>query len=177
MSAGIGTHIDAPAHCIPGGVAISDLPLSKLIAPCVVLDVSKSSNENYMLPPDEILTFEKRYGKIESNTIVFVYTSWDRYWNDPIKYRNDLKFPTISEESALLLAQRKISALGIDTLGIDLPSSGYPAHRILLGSGVFIIENVASLSQMPTRGGTALCLPLKGEGLTEAPARLIGLKP
>ena len=35
-----GTHMDAPLHMIDGGKTIEDTPLSKLIAPCRVLDFS-----------------------------------------------------------------------------------------------------------------------------------------
>jgi kynurenine formamidase len=41
MHAGIGTHIDSSAHCIPGGITVESLSLQHLIAPCIVVDVSR----------------------------------------------------------------------------------------------------------------------------------------
>ncbi len=35
MHAGIGTHIDAPSHCIPGAATVEQVPLDTLIAPLV----------------------------------------------------------------------------------------------------------------------------------------------
>ena len=40
MPAGIGTHIDAPAHCNPLGKTIDEIPLRDLITSCVVIDIS-----------------------------------------------------------------------------------------------------------------------------------------
>ena len=38
LQAGIGTHVDAPAHCVEGGECVASLKLENLIAPCVVID-------------------------------------------------------------------------------------------------------------------------------------------
>lgn len=35
MCAGVGTHMDAPAHCIAGGTDIAGITLQQLIVPCV----------------------------------------------------------------------------------------------------------------------------------------------
>jgi kynurenine formamidase len=177
MDAGIGTHIDAPAHCIPGGATITDLSISQLMGPCVVLDVSKKSHPEYLLSCEDLLQFEKTHGQLQSGDILLIHTGWEKYWNEPEKYRNQLQFPSVSKECAQLLKDRKILGIGIDTLGVDCLKSGYPAHRIFLGAGIFLLENVASILQMPVRGGYLLCLPMKGVGLTEAPARVVGIVP
>ena len=46
MPAGIGTHIDSPSHCGKNGATISEIPLEKLISPCVVIDVSRFCQRN-----------------------------------------------------------------------------------------------------------------------------------
>lgn len=51
MPAGMGTHMDAPAHCCPDGLSIEQIPLSQLVAPCVVIDVSHKADEFYSVPP------------------------------------------------------------------------------------------------------------------------------
>jgi kynurenine formamidase len=40
MNEGIGTHIDAPAHCFKNATAIDQLPLNNLLAPCIVIGVA-----------------------------------------------------------------------------------------------------------------------------------------
>lgn len=177
MYAGIGTHMDAPAHCIPGGKTIDELSLDELISPCVIIDVSSSANEAFLLSTDEIVSFENQYGAIKQGTFVIVYTGWSTYWNEPDKYRNNLRFPSVSKEAAILLIQRGIIGLGIDTLSPDTPESGYPVHQTVLGAGNYLIENIANAHTMPPIGAFLLALPILTKGGTEAPIRLIGLVP
>lgn len=175
MQAGMGTHMDAPAHCFPEGRSITDLSLNECIAPCVVIDVSEQSHERYSLSPQDVETFEAQYGVIPSGCFVIVYTGWDRYWNTPDKYRNNHVFPSISKEAASIFLDRQIVGLGIDTLSPDRPEDGFPVHQLILGTGKFIVENVANASKLPPIGAYSLALPMKIQGGTEAPLRLVGV--
>lgn len=175
MHAGIGTHMDAPAHCIPGGKTVDELPLEQLVASCVVIDISAKAHERYSLSVQDIVDFEAQHGKIQKNTFIIIYTGWDRLWNQPEKYRNNLVFPNISIEATELLLIRRIIGLGIDTLSPDRPEEGYHVHQLLLGNGKYIVENVANAKQLPPTGSHSLALPIKNLGGTEAPIRLIGM--
>lgn len=175
MFAGLGTHIDAPAHCIPGGKTVDQLELDELIAPCIVIDVSKQAHETWQLSPDDIRQFEREHGQIDPGSFVIIHTGWEQYWNEPEKYRNNLQFPSISIDAAELLLVRQIAGLGIDTLSPETPDSGYPVHEAILGAGKYIVENVANSSELPHVGSFSLALPIRTEGGTEAPMRLIGL--
>ena len=175
MHAGIGTHMDAPAHCIPGGKTIDELPLEQLVAPCVVIDVSAKAHERYSVSVQDITNFEAQHGKIPKDTFVIIYTGWDQFWNEPEKYRNNLVFPNISIEATELLLERNIIGLGIDTLSPDRPEEGYHVHQLLLGNGKYIVENVANAKQLPPTGSHSLALPIKTLGGTEAPIRVIGM--
>ncbi len=57
----------------------------------------------------------------------------------------------------------------------DTPESNYPVHKTLLGAGKYLVENVANAQSMPPIGGFTLALPIRLQGMTEAPFRLIGL--
>ena len=175
MYAGLGTHIDAPAHCFPGGKTVDQLELNELIAPCIVIDVSKQAHESWQLSPEDIRQFECEHGQIGAESFVMIRTGWDQYWNEPDKYRNHLQFPSVSRDAADLLLERKIVGLGIDTLSPDTPDSGYPVHETILGAGKYLVENVGNLSKMPPKGGFSLALPIQIKDGTEAPIRLIGL--
>ena len=177
MHAGIGTHMDAPAHCIPGGKTIEQLSLSELIAPCVVIDVSKEADASYVCESADIQSFERKYGTISRGSFVIIYTGWSRYWHQPKQYRNDLQFPSISKETALLLLEREVVGLGIDTFSADKADSDYPVHRALLGAGKYLVENIAYAEQLPAVGSYSMALPILTVGGTEAPIRLIGLIP
>jgi kynurenine formamidase len=173
MHAGIGTHIDAPAHCVPDGKTVDALPLSDLIAPLICMNVSSHLSEDFVLSKENVIDFEQAHGQIEPGAFVLIYTGWDVFWSTPAKYHNQHRFPSIGLAAASLLLARGVIGLGIDTLSPDLPTSGYPVHQIFLGAGHYMIENVANASILPARGAYILALPLKGEGLTESPVRLV----
>ncbi|MCD6056069.1 MAG: kynB [Gammaproteobacteria bacterium] len=175
MWAGVGTHMDAPAHCISGAASIADIKLDQLIAPCVVVDVAENIHEAYSIKDDDILFFESRYGIIPKNTFVLIHTSWGSLWDQPEKYRNSLVFPSVTKEAAQLLLSRDICGLGIDTLSPDRPDSGFPVHQLLLRAGKYIIENIANSNKLPPVGASIIALPLKMKDVTESPIRLIGV--
>jgi kynurenine formamidase len=177
LYAGIGTHIDAPAHCIPHGHTIDHLSLTHLIAPCVVIDVSGQAHDLYSLSSCEIDTFEKKHGSIEPGSFVLIRTGWDQYWSDAERYRNKHVFPSVSQEAAQAFVKRQIVGLGIDTLSPDRPQDGYGVHDVLLKAGKYIIENVANSDLLPPVGSFSVALPLKIKGGTESPLRFIAFLP
>lgn len=175
MQAGIGTHIDAPSHCIAGAKSVADIPLTELIAPCIVINIAASAHANYSLSLCDINAFESQYGTIPAGSFVIVYTGWDKYWHSPALYKNNYVFPSVTAEAAMLLLQRNIVGLGIDTLSPDRPESKFAVHQILLTAGKYIVENIANAANLPPTGAYSLALPIKAAQVTEAPMRLIAL--
>lgn len=173
--AGIGTHMDAPAHCIPNAITIDKIPLKQLICPCVVIDISKQAHEKYSASVNDIIEFENKHGLIPENSFVIFYTGWDKYWKMPEKYRNELKFPCIAADAAELLLQRSVIGLGIDTLSPDRAGEGFPVHQLFLGAGKYIIENIANAGNLPPIDAHVIALPLKIQNGTESPIRLIAI--
>ncbi len=57
----------------------------------------------------------------------------------------------------------------------DPTPSYFPVHQKILGSGRYLIENVANGGKLPAAGALIFALPLKVQGGTEAPLRLIAL--
>lgn len=111
------------------------------------------------------------------NSLVIAYTGWSKYWPNPKKYRNELKFPIFGLPAIELLHSRKIGGVAIDTLAFEKLGGTYPGHKLLMDAGMYIIENIANCSQLPPKGATIIALPLKVENLVEAPARVIALIP
>jgi kynurenine formamidase len=175
MVAGIGTHMDAPAHCIPGAQTIDKLALSALCVPCVVIDVRAQANDQYAINLHDIEQFERTYGHIPANSLVAFNTGWDTFWHDPRAYRNDHRFPSIAIEAAELLVKRAVTGVAIDTLGVDRPQDDYPVHQVLLGAGIYIVENATNLDKLPATGSYIFALPIKVADGTEAPLRCIGI--
>lgn len=141
MHAGIGTHMDAPSHCIQGGKCINDFDANDLCMPSVVIDVSDKCHALYSVTPEDIANFESKYGFIAKGSCVMVKTGWNKFWTEPEKYRNNHVFPSVSPEAANLLLGRGVSALGIDTLSPDRPDDGFNVHQRkcnnLIGQMVF----------------------------------------
>ncbi len=175
MHAGIGTHMDAPSHCIPGGRCINDFDVNDLCMPCVVIDVSDKCHERYSLSLQDITDFESKYGAIDKGSCVMIRTGWEKSWHTPLKYHNNHVFPSVSSEAAELFLERGVSALGIDTLSPDRPEDGFKAHKSFLSADKIIIENVANLDSMLPLGSFVMVLPIKIKDGTEAPVRLVGL--
>ena len=175
MHAGIGTHMDAPSHCIAQGRCIHDFDVNDLIMPCVVIDVSSQCHERYSLSGQDVVDFESKYGKIAVGACVFVKTGWSKFWNTPLQYHNNHVFPSVSADAAELLLERGVHAIGIDTLSPDRPEDGFNVHKAFLGADKIILENVANLDSMPPTGSLCLVLPIKIKDGTEAPVRLVGL--
>ncbi len=171
---GAGTHIDAPAHCFPDGKTVDVLSLENLITDCVVIHIN-DAKENTLISKEVVEEFEKKYNKITPNTFVIFHTGWDQYWNNPVKYRNDLKFPSLGEDTAKLLLERNIAGIGIDTLSPDAGGGDFPVHRMLLGAGKYIVENVANARDLPVNGMKITISPMKIKDGTEAPIRLIAV--
>ncbi|MCP5506420.1 MAG: cyclase family protein [Chlamydiales bacterium] len=180
MHAGVGTHMDAPSHCIQGGKNIGDLEIKEMIAPLVLIDVRVKVHTDYEITVHDLEEYEKKWEKIPKGACVIGYTGWSKYWGDPDRYRNidkggQMHFPAFHKEAAEFLLERGIAGLAIDTLSPDCLDQSYPVHHAILGAGKYIIENVADCAKIPPKGATVIALPIKADGATEAPIRMIGL--
>jgi len=179
-----GTHLDAPNHFVTGQVPVDKIPLNQLFGPAVVIDVRQqvSANPDYLLSVADVSGFEQSRGRIPENAVVFMYTGWDQRWNDYEKYKNAddkkvLHFPGFSPEAArLLVEERNVAGLGIDTLSVDNGmSTDFMVHHISHGKGKFHLENVANLGSLPLTGAFVIVAPMKVENGTGGPARIFGL--
>jgi kynurenine formamidase len=178
--AGVGTHMDAPSHFIELGLDISDIPLENLIIPACVIDLSSKRSPNLLVSTEDLKTFEKRHGKIPKNSLFAVYTGWDEYWTQPLRYRNPdeegkMHFPGFSADAAQFLVEREVAGIGIDTLSPDGSNEGFPVHLALLGAKKYILENLANLIKVPPVGAYIIAFPMKVLNGTEAVARVAAL--
>jgi kynurenine formamidase len=182
-----GTHLDAPIHFARGGETAERVPLGRLIGPVVVIDVSEkaAADRDYRLTAADVIAFEKRHGAIAPGSRVLVRTGWARRWPDATAYlghatdATKLHFPSYGEEAArLLVEERKVALLGIDTASIDYgPATDFPVHRIAAAANVPGLENVTGLEALPPRGAILVALPMKIEGGSGGPTRVVALVP
>lgn len=184
-----GTHFDAPIHFGNQRSTIEKVPVNQLIGPGVVIDVSKKAwdNPDYLISADDFLAWEEQNGPIPDGAIVLVYTGHGRFYDDRKRYLGtrltgteavpELHFPGLSPEAATwLTGNRHVNAIGLDTPSIDYgQSSDFQAHRILCQNDLTIYENVAHLDQLPAKGSFIVALPMKIEGGSGAPLRIVAV--
>jgi kynurenine formamidase len=177
-----GTHLDAPAHFPPGKATVDQIPAKRLMGPAVVLDVRAegSRDADFQLPAAGVEEWEKRHGRIPEGAIVLLRTGWASRWPDAQRYRNQdaqgkMHFPGFSAGAAKLLIERKASGLGCDTLSIDYGASGdFAVHHLALGAGLYHLENLADMSELPESGVFLIAAPIK---LAGGPVRVFALLP
>jgi kynurenine formamidase len=184
-----GTHFDAPYHFHEGGITSERVPLERLIAPAVVIDVSARAarDRNYRLTAEDVRTFETEHGPVPSGAIVLLKTGWSRYWPDAKQYLGDdtpgdaskLQFPSYGADAAkLLVEERHVALLGVDTASIDYgASTDFIVHRIAAARDVGGLENLDNLDQLPPTGALLIALPMKIEGGSGGPVRVVALVP
>lgn len=178
-----GTHLDAPVHFPPGKTTVDQIPVKQLFGPAVVLDVRAegAQDADYRLPAARVEEWEKRHGRIPEDAIVLLRTGWSACWPDAEKYRNQdaqgrMHFPGFSVEAAKLLIERKVSGLGCDSMSVDYGASeDFAVHRLVLGSGLYHLENLADLSALPETGAFLVVAPIKLEGGSGGPVRVFAL--
>ena len=184
-----GTHLDAPSHFDEGGDDAASVPLDRLILPGIVIDVAEgaAADPDYQVTPEDVLAWEAEHGPVPAGSAVLIRTGWAARWPDALAYLGDdtpgetanLHFPGIGAEATRLLVEdRGVGLLGIDTASIDYgPSTDFIAHRIGAAAGVPNLENLADLSGLPPTGFLLAALPMKIENGTGAPVRVVGLVP
>jgi kynurenine formamidase len=183
-----GTHLDAPIHFAEGHATVDKIPLTKLVGPAVVIDMTAAAQANVdaQLSAADVQAFEKTNGPIERGAIILVRTGWAERWPDRKAYYGDanpedsshLHFPGIGEEAAKLFVQRGVGAVGIDGPSVEYgPAKSFPVHQILLGADIPQFENVASLKELPTKGALVIALPMLIGGGTGGPLHIIAILP
>lgn len=180
-----GTHLDAPAHFPPGKATVDQIPAKQFFGPAVVFDVRAESEKDadYQLTTGSIADWEKRHGRVPEGAIALLRTGWASRWPDVTKYRNQdaqgqMHFPGFSPDAAKLLIERKVSGLGCDTLSVDYGASpDYSVHHLALGAGLYQLENLRDLSELPETGAFLIVAPIKLEGGSGGAVRVFALLP
>ena len=182
-----GTHMDAPVHFAEGRQAADEVPLERLIAPAVVIDVTRQTgaDADYRLEVNDVKGWESRNGRIRKGAIVLLRTGWAARWPDAKQYFGDdtpgdasrLHFPSYGAEAArMLVEERRVAMLGVDTASIDHgPSKDFTVHQIAAAANVPALENLADLGELPEAGAWIMALPMKIGGGSGGPVRVVAL--
>lgn len=162
MVANTGTYLDSPFHRYADGKDLSELPLESLANLEAVL---------VRAPPDsgravDVGLFD---GLDVAGKAVLIHTGWARHWRtDP--YFEGHTFMT--RAAAQWLKDNGARLVGIDSYNIDDTGDGTrPAHSILLGAEIPIVEHMTGLERLPDNGFRFYAVPVKVKAFGTFPVR------
>ncbi len=156
-----GTHMDAPAHCLEDGALMQEIPLSKTVGICRVLDFSDIS--------DSIKTDDLKNKNVKAGERILVKTKnsargLEQFYPDYVYLDGD---------AAEYLADLEISCFGIDAMSIkQRGSKDNRPHTALLSKNIPIIESI-NLKGVSEGEYFLICAPLKILGVEAAPVRAL----
>jgi kynurenine formamidase len=181
-----GTHVSTPSSFFEDGEGPDLLPAANLVAPAVLIDVSRPSaeNANHALTVDEVLIWEAAHGTITDGALVMLFTGWQKYWSNPDRFINlgsdgIMHTPGFGTQSTrLLLDDRRVGGLATDAPGVDPGSdTGLSISRMVLSRPRLVLECVNNLDQLPPTGATVVVGRLPLVGGSGSPAAVLALLP
>ena len=163
-----GTHVDAPRHLSNQGTPLEDLDLNRFMGEGVVLDLSSKEIGSGIGARD----LEKFSGLVRSNDIVILYTGCSNHLGESWITS---KYTYLDKSGAEWLVQKKVKSVGIDFFSIDqYGDRTNPAHNLLLGNGIPLIEEISSEAKhLAGKRIYLICLPIRMKAGDGAPARAI----
>ena len=161
MATHVGTHVDAPYHFVPNGPTIDQVPLERCVGPGVLVDLRGRWQRRQPIGAEALagVPAEELAGRI-----VLLFSGWAASEaGGPALYTEN---PHMAPELAQALVGAGVRAVGVDFPVDPVPEgpSGaghFPVHRILLGAGVPIIENLVGLEALVGRRFEVWALPVK----------------
>ncbi len=185
------THMDAPWHYHPycGGKpakTIDQIPLEWCFAEGILIDMRHKKDFDPITPLDiETYLFEQQL-TLASGMIVLIMTGRDQHMGNKRFFTHGTG---MSAAATHWLIDRGIKIMGIDQWGWDLPLPHlieqakrtnnkelfWEAHLVGRDREYCHMEQLTNLSALPKVGFKVCVFPLKIEGASAAPARVVAL--
>jgi len=173
-----GTHLDAPSHIVRGAPSVDQVDLSRLFGEAVVLDCSFARGRG--LTGDD---FARAEPGVRQGDIVLVYTREEP--GTPGDYLVSQTY--VTPDGAQWLVGAGVRAVGVEPFGFEHVYDGicvrevyrpevedpWPAHRICLSAGIYIIEGLTNLGPLAGRRVRFAGLPLPVPNSSGSPIRAI----
>ncbi len=184
-----GTHVDPPAHFVKGLRFQDEIPITEMILPLVVINISAqaATNPDYCVTMPDIQAWEDQHGRIPSDSFVALRTDWSKRWPDQKAMFNcDAQgiahFPGWSLEVLTYLYDVcGVTASGHDTTdtdpGIAVTRGEAPLERFILAHDKWQIELLTNLDQLPTQGSVVVAAWPKARQGSGFPARVFAIVP
>lgn len=168
-----GTHVDAPFHFEPTGKKLDELDVGRFFAPGHVLDLRGLSSRESIGRAKIRAVIRPLAAPVRRGDAVLLRTGWERKRGTPAYLFDN---PGLGKEAAEEIASWGVSFVGVDSPNLDAAgSTGYPAHHGLLGADIPVVENVVNLAALGRAPFTLAAFPLRLQGATGSPIRLVAL--
>ncbi|WP_166418698.1 cyclase family protein [Cochlodiniinecator piscidefendens] len=190
MNEHTGTHFDAPAHWVTGkdvpSNTVDAIPAREFMAPAVVIDISAESavDPDFVVTREFLTKWEVEFGRIPPRHWIALRTDWYKRVGtaDYVNMQEDGAHSPGPDASAVefMVHERDCIGLAVETVGTDAGQAMHfnpplPAHSILHGNGRFGLQCLTNLDKLPTFGAMIIACPLKIEGGSGSPLRVVAM--
>jgi kynurenine formamidase len=167
MVANTGTYLDSPFHRYADGTDLSGLDLYSVANLDGIVVRTLGAAERG-------ISVATMAGLDVKDKAVLFHTGWDKRWRT--EAYSDGTHPFLTRAGAEYLAQSGAALVGIDSYNIDDTADGNrPAHSILLGAGIPIVEHLCGLGDLPDENFKFFAVPVKIKSFGTFPVRAFGI--
>jgi kynurenine formamidase len=158
-----GTYLDSPFHRFAGMADIADVPLERLAGlPGRKLRARFEGDGRRVVLDAEI-------GADLAGVAVLIQTGWDARWGSESYWQPG---PYLDRVLAERLARAEVALVGVDFWNVDDTADlERPAHTVLLGAGIPIVEHLSGLAGVPGSGFRFSAVPPPVRGAASMPVR------
>ncbi|KRC51943.1 cyclase [Leifsonia sp. Root227] len=182
-----GTHVDPPSHFVPGLRHQDEIPVTEMILPLAVLDITShvDGDADYAITLADLEAWEGTHGRIPPGSFIALRTGWSTRWPSQQRMMNAdssgaFHYPGWSQEVlSTLFEDRGITACGHETTDTDTGAAvsrgDSSLERYVLGTDHYQIELLTNLELVPATGALIVATwpkALHGSGF---PARVFAI--
>ena len=186
-----GTHFDAPIHWVSGKDhaqnTVDTIDPRQFFGPAVVVDASAevAKNDDWLLTVNFLKAWEQQHGRIPAGAWLLFRTGWAKRIHRPEAYVNmredGAHTPGPTQEAVeWLIKERDVRGFGVETINTDAGQAfawpvPYPCHTFMHGANKYGLQCLQNLDQLPPTGAVIFTAPLKIQGGSGSPLRVLAL--
>ncbi len=168
----LGTHLDAPYHFNPNGKKIAEIPISEVILPGCVVDMSHKGEWEAITGKDLEDGCRKMKPSVRPGSAILVYTGWGEKFDDP---ELAIPRPYLDSTVADWVLERDLRLIGVDLVSVEaleVTPDTRPVHMKICGTNrVYMVEMLRNLKPLLGKDFWFFAVPIKLKNGTGAPIR------
>jgi kynurenine formamidase len=184
-----GTHFDAPVHWISGREqpdnTTDTIPPGRLVAPACVIDVEAecAADAGFLLTRARVEQWEAEHGRVPAGAWLLLRSGWSKRTGDAFLNAGPTGPQTPGPDTdcvRFLVQERDVAGFGTECVGTDAGAAhsfepAFPCHTFMHGAGKFGLASLTNLDKLPATGALLITPPLKIEGGSGSPCRVLAL--